>query len=551
MLKIGQRASKVSSYIHTGFNMATTIASSSVISTLASIRTPILIARGGATIAASSALTAAQSVSIGFINKPGAPSEDVQVLGVSLTPQGRSVLYMATAMSLHYLGYSLARPSTLALFTSTSSGFSSPAAFPLAMAFVSPTALLLLVGYRRALDAHGPEGALTRTSLFCASALGLAAVAIVLLEETGLTFMSIPTVKFVVWPLFVFRESYVQLLTSQYWSFMASVLTPAQSAKWFAPISGLTSITSAIAGLSVSSVVERLGLSGALIGTSSMLVLSLLAARTAYSISERYGFDPATEIQKKAKATRTRARRKVKVVEMVEPHLIKHGLVKTAADLFARIPTLWALFLEILSSQGLATLLNVCFVAKLSSAIPDDAERAGWMGKFFALINVISMILQFGVLPPVMTFLEPRDLWRAMPMIMMCFTTFQSLQKDPSLHVISASLLVMKTLEYSVRRMLDEMVYVPLDFESRFVGKEVIGVFGYRFGKSSMSLFLSALTSMFGNFGLHELSLLCSGASLMWLNSSWRLSNLVLTRGEAEEAYQNARKQKNKRRSGR
>ena len=68
-------------------------------------------------------------------------------------------------------------------------------------------------------------------------------------------------------------------------------------------------------------------------------------------------------------------------------------------------------------------------------------------------------------------------------------------------------------------------------------GKEIIGVFGYRFGKSGMSLALSGLTSVFGNFGLKELSYLTTGASFLWLTTAWQLSNKVLTRTEAEQAY--------------
>jgi ATP/ADP translocase len=205
---------------------------------------------------------------------------------------------------------------------------------------------------------------------------------------------------------------------------------------------------------------------------------------------------------------------------------------------------LWALFLEILASQGLATLLNVCFVARLGTAIPDDGERAGWVGMFFSLINVVTMVLQFFILPPIMTLIEPRDLWRAVPVFSLFTTTYQAIQKDPSLYVVSASLLVMKVSEYSARKMLDEMVYVPLDFESRFVGKEIIGVFGYRFGKSLMSLVLSGLTALTGNFGLQELSVLGNAVSFLWMGTAWRLSNLVPTRQEAEDAYNKEKKRK-------
>jgi ATP/ADP translocase len=200
--------------------------------------------------------------------------------------------------------------------------------------------------------------------------------------------------------------------------------------------------------------------------------------------------------------------------------------------------------LEILASQGLATVLNICLVNKLATSIPNDQERAGWVGVFFSLINVITMVLQFGILPPLMTIIEPKQLWRVIPVVSLLFTGYQALQVDPTLNVVGASLLVMKVSEYSARRMLDEMIFVPLDFESRFVGKEVIGVFGYRFGKSLMSLVLSGITSLDRDFGMRKLSVLSNLVSLAWLQTAWRLSNLVPTRQEAEEAHQKDKKKR-------
>jgi ATP/ADP translocase len=497
--------------------------SSQVISHLPALRNALLIGRGGAILAAASVATdAALALSGGATKAPvkaaarspprspakaiarstarspanAAAKDQSKILGISITPQGKSVLFMAVAMACHYLGYSLARPITVALFTSSSTGYKGfAAAFPFAMAFVSPAALLLLVGYSNVLERYGPRGALMKSTLFCSLIVSLSASAISLFSSTGFMVGSIPAVKLISGPLFIFREAYVQLLTSQYWSFMASVLSPSQAAKWFGPIAGLTSIASAVAGLAVSPLVDRVGLSGALIGTGLMLLVSLVGANAAYEIAEKNGFSP-TDTRKKAKSAPG------------EVDIHKAGMIKKATLLFARVPVLWALFQEILASQGLATLLNVCFVA-----------------------------LQFGVLPPLMTFIEPKDLWRAIPVVSLLFTCFQSLQKNPSLYVVSASLLVMKVSEYSARRMLDEMVYVPLDFESRFLGKEVIGVFGYRLGKSFMSLVVSGLTSVMGNFGLQELSILSSGVGLVWMRTAWQLSNHVPTRQEAEDAY--------------
>jgi len=462
-----------------------------------------------------------------------------------ITPVGKSILCMASAMALHYLGYSLARPTTLSLFTSSKIGFKRSSAFPLAMAFVSPFSLLLLFGYGRELGQYGPRKALRNTTTYCAFILTFGSILIHKLQDNILskTTQTRKILKWIIGFIFIFRESYVQLLTSQMWSFMASVLTPSQSSLWFAPISGLTSITSALAGMWVSRLSQKIGLTGVLGLAGISLFMSTLLSDKAYSISEKYDFSPSKELQEKHDKQKKNGKSKN---TSPSQHDEESSMWNKATQLFSRQPTLLCLFYEILACQGLSTLLNVCFVTSLKTNIPDDSERAGWMGKFFALTNILSSMLQFGVLPHLMSRLEPSTLWRIMPLIMIGFTSIQSFisssnENNPSLllKLVATSFLTMKTLEFSVRRMLDELVYVPLDFESRFVGKEVIGVFGYRFGKSGMSLLLSGLTGIFGSdfFGLKELSYLSSLASFIWFSCIMRLSNLIPTRQEAEEKY--------------
>lgn len=484
-------------------------------SALPSFQTALAIGRGGAAVmAAQTALD---------LTGGGAPTTQIEpFLGFDLTPEGKAVVFMAIAMAFHYLGYSFARPVTVALFTSASTGYAGfAAAFPLAMAFVSPFSIFLLMIYGNLLDKFGPGGALFYSTGLCSAVISASAIAIAILSQTKSTIFGFPIVKIISGPLFIFRESYVQLLTSQFWSFMASALTPSQSGRWFGPIAGLTSIASVIAGLGVSPLVDKLGLEGALLGTGIMLLMSVIWAKKAYKVADQHGFTPSDH-KKHGDKEKTSV----------------FALFGQAGQLFKRVPVLGALFKEILASQGLATLLNVCFVARLGSAIPDDAKRAGWVGAFFALINFITMVLQFGILPVLMKIVEPKDAWRVVPLFSLATVAFQAFQKDPSLFIVSTSLLVMKVSEYSARRMLDEMVFVPLDFESRYVGKEIIGVFGYRFGKSLMSLFLSGLTTTMGNFGLHQLSILSSLVACGWMQTAWSLSKYVPTRKEAEEAYQ-------------
>lgn len=272
-----------------------TAASSSSVPSLA-FNSALNIARGGAiTTIASAATNAVLHNNLNTEEALESRGGDANSSFFNLTPQGSSVLCMAIAMSLHYLSYSIARPSTIALFTSAKTGFAgNTAAFPLAMAFISPTSLCLLVLYGKILSASGPRGAVQQTTTMCASMLWLSSFAIYTLSKSStvwkLPFCNMNLLQFVTGILFVFRESYVQLLTSQYWSFMASILTPDQSAKWFSPISGLTSVTSAIAGLGVSNVVEALGLPGALTVAGGILMTSLFFTERAYSISDAVSF---------------------------------------------------------------------------------------------------------------------------------------------------------------------------------------------------------------------------------------------------------------------
>lgn len=463
-----------------------------------------------------------------------------------IPPKGTAVAYMAMGMALHFGGYEFARSSSLALFTSSSSGFSSPGAFPLAMACASPMSVLLLMGYGAELEKNGPRIALRYTTIFSMLALTLSSALITILERYHIALRlprvlgawvsdggdMIPLSKLIVWLYFVFQNSYAHLLYTQQWSFIGSVLTPTQGSSYFASIAGLSSITSTAAGTSVSWVVEKVGISGLLGGTVICLLLSMICGDVAYGISEKYGFDPAEEIKKKKKE-----KDKKKVRDSSSPGAVENeGMVRKATDLFVRVPTLWYLFCEVLSFQSLSTLVNVCFVTKLKSAIIDDSARAAWTGKLFAAINAVSGILQFGVLPLLMKRVEPRWVWRLMPIIPVVCTFFTSFQKDPSLTLLAFSFFAAKVIDYSFRNVVNEMVYVPLDFESRYLGKEVIGVFGSRFGKSGMSLLLSSLSYLFGNFGIVELSRFAALVSLSWLGCSCKLSNLIPKQADAEEA---------------
>ena len=391
----------------------------------------------------------------------------------NMDPRLQSILYMGGAMSLHFGGYEFFRNACLALFTSTQYGFRSPAAFPLANGLVSPFSLLLLWFYSQQLFQRGPRVALRSTTIMSI---------VVILASSGLLQVchsaNLPAYvgQVIIGLTFLFQNSYQYLLYTQQWSFAGSVLTPDEGSRWFPALAGFSSVICSITSSLVPYILPYSGILGLMALTSITLLGSCILGDMAYSLSQTHGFDPAQHMQQQQRS------KKAKDADS------KEGRLGRAISLFRRVPTLTVLFLEVISFQSLSTILNVAFVRTLKQQIPVDVERAGYSGRFYGLVNAVSAALQFLVLPLCMKYAEPAWIWRLMPVIPVLFCGLQVSQAESSLFLVAGAVFLCKTIDYAIRSVVYPMVYQPLDFESRFVGKEVIGVFGSRFGKSGMSL---------------------------------------------------------------
>ncbi|CAJ1949087.1 unnamed protein product [Cylindrotheca closterium] len=442
---------------------------------------------------------------------------------LNMNPKAKSCVSMAAAMALHFGGYEFARSGALALFTSSETGFSHPSAYPLAMGLVTPFSLGLLYCYGLVLKSKGPRSALRLTKLISIVILTACITALRAAE----TMASVPVIvsKCLVGILFIFQNSYAHLLYSQQWSFLGSVMTPSEGTKWFSAIAGLSSLVCTLTATMVHRLAPVIGIHGLILGTAGGLTLSLLLADYAYATSEEFGFDPKKDMvkAKKKKPDGTTAAAEE-----------EQSLLSKTSKLFHRVPTLAYLFGEVISFQSLSTVLQICFVRQLKQQIPGDTARAAFSGRFYAYINGISATMQFFVLPMARKYMEPKWVYRFMPTILLPWLIYASLQTN-NLWVAAAAFFNLKTLDYALRNVVNEMVFQPLDFESRYLGKEVIGVFANRFGKSGMSLILSLVTAQFSGVGVPELSKLSVIVATMWASCSFRLSNTVVSNKEAEE----------------
>ena len=442
-------------------------------------------------------------------------------------------------MAMHFGGYEFIRNACLSLFTSSEYGFTSSAAFPFANALVSPFSVLLLIGYGQQLEACGPRGALFRTTAASIAFIGISCSLL-----WAFHFWGLPKVcsQVLVGATFLFQNSYQYLLYAQHWSYVSSVLTPDEGARWFTIITGSSSLFCSAMGSIVPYLLPHTGLLGLMALTMVTLTGTLLFSDTAYGLSQKHGFDPSEQKKDKTKKDDPTA---------VENKKSDVGRVTKATNLFRRVPTMAALFTETISFQTLNTVLNVAFITALKVQIPDDITRSAYTSRTYSLINGMSAILQFLVLPPIVKRLEPSFIWRFMPFLPLLACGSLWFAKELNLSFLAAAYCVGKILDYSLRSVVYVMVYQPLDYESRYRGKEIIGVFGSRFGKSGMSLILSGLT-LVGWTGLPQLLQYALATNLAWLGSTWWLAGLLPTKSEAQaivedrQAHDGGKKPKDK-----
>jgi len=194
--------------------------------------------------------------------------------------------------------------------------------------------------------------------------------------------------------MFVAKSAFVQLLFSQHWSFLTSLLSfnddVSQTARWAPIIAGVASIAATAAGWMVAPTVEWLkrqssqvvadggssdsdestnALTGLLFVSTIILLLACYCSDAVYMIAESNHFAPLennkTETEKATDGIGTS----------------RESILQKSLRLFRRTPILGALCAEVLLYQSVASFLSHLFVTSTKAAIPIDQERATYTGK--------------------------------------------------------------------------------------------------------------------------------------------------------------------------
>lgn len=351
-----------------------------------------------------------------------------------------------------------------------------PQNLPVIMALMPMGLAAVLYGYGRLLSCLGPRRALRMSSVlsalcFVACYLGCKAG---FAPATGL--------------LYVLREVYVVLLIEQYWSFLNSTLGVEAAKKLNGPICGLGSVGSILGGLLVSELSESMGAASMVLFGAFLILPAAFCSDLAY---RRCG-EPARSEEEK-----------------------RHGHGHLALGLFRKESLLALLLVIVLATQVVSAALELAFQHQLSVAYPNSDQQNAFSGRYFAYLNGAAFAMQFVAAPIALRWAPLRWIHVLMPAAHMATAAF--VFQSPTLFSAGLSYMVFKTLDYSLFRAAKEILYIPFSFDVRYRSKEIIDVFGYRFGKGGMALAIKLIEQAKVVFTDGVFACVAASAAAVWL----------------------------------
>ena len=370
------------------------------------------------------------------------------------TERGRHVAaaLLLTGFSATFLfcGYEFVRSGAESIFIAEFGAKSKPYAMACAPFMMG----LLIYLYGRLLSAYGGARAMAGSMLFSIAVF----VASFFALKTGL--------KAVAFFLYVFNESYIVIISEQYWSFVNSTLKDEEGKVFNGPIAGLGALGSLIGGYLLSRYVVALHTEPFILLCAVVMVPAMLLFWLAY---------------KKAGEPKP----------MADEAGGKKGHLHLS--ILGENRTVLYIALIVFSAQVVATVMDLNFARLVQEALPDKDLRTSYLGGFWMKVNIFSFSMQFLLTPILLRRIPIRGIQAAIPAVHLAACAL--LLVNPQLGAAALAFLLFKGLDYSIFRASKETLYIPFSYDTRYRAKQVADAFTYRFSKGLTAIVLSAVSA--------------------------------------------------------
>ena len=371
---------------------------------------------------------------------------------------------MAFGLCFHYFGYECTRACSIALLSNPNCDLGSDA-LPYTVALGSPFSALVLYVYANAIKKIGAQQTQRFSNIICLVSLLGMLISVNHLHGLG--------GKVLIIIFYAFREIYVTLVSTQQWSFIAAALDRA-GASYLVKFTGFVSVSSAVGGVAVEYFVKTGGVFFLLLIACFCMLMSFLLSELAYVQLASNSVAVPIIVKRRAGAAQD------------------SSIWADAYDLISKYKLIRILLLDAILHQCVSNMLNLMFHDGLRINITNSTDRALVVGRFFAVINVISCVLQIFVIPKLLFTSTLPHIVVLVPSLVLAMVAVSCFY--PNLYTALVTFGTLKTVEYSVMTASTEMIYIPTSYEVRYLGKEFVRFFGHKLGRSVSSLALSAVS---------------------------------------------------------
>lgn len=251
--------------------------------------------------------------------------------------------------------------------------------------------------------------------------------------------------------LFAIKESYIVILLHLILAYANATFTLEQVKRLYGPLGAVGALGGIIGGQLTSSLSSSSGVLGAFL----FGIVSILASIAVFIPTKRMVFSQ----KEKEEAS------PLKSIESVKKYVFLIAAVVALSQ--------WVIFIADLQ-------FNIIF----EDAFASKAERTAYLGRLYSYINLVSLIIQFGILPWVLIRISVKKIFFAVPLLFLLLI-FGGMGLGAGSLLASAFVFIsLKGTDYSVFNVAKEVMYYPLDKMQKFGAKYITDMFIYRLAKA-------------------------------------------------------------------
>ncbi|MBG59573.1 MAG: hypothetical protein CME67_06505 [Halobacteriovoraceae bacterium] len=251
--------------------------------------------------------------------------------------------------------------------------------------------------------------------------------------------------------LFAIKESYIVILLHLILAYANATFTLEQVKRLYGPLGAVGALGGIIGGQLTSSLSSSSGVLGAFL----FGIVSILASIAVFIPTKRMVLSQ----KEKEEAS------PLKSIESVKKYVFLIAAVVALSQ--------WVIFIADLQ-------FNIIF----EDAFASKGERTAYLGRLYSYINLVSLIIQFGILPWVLVRISVKKIFFAVPLLFLLLV-FGGMGLGAGSLLASAFVFIsLKGTDYSVFNVAKEVMYYPLDKMQKFGAKYITDMFIYRLAKA-------------------------------------------------------------------